>query len=260
MTIYRCNFCASQFNSIYSLKRHIFSCHAFDIDFKITCNIDGCSEKLHDKFGIRQHVFRRHKGKVWNLPRHWYTKISVLDPVKMSSAAVLTDNGASCKTVCLDITQSVLTASLHQDCLPSTSKSAALMDVSTLVNKAIISEEDGNNRKIEDSNIAVYENTITNLSFRKTKMAQSLCKLKSECDLTETGLQIVQKWTENLLEESVKTMIGGIKTALPIIPSEVDKVLELGLAMANPFAGVKTESQLKKLLPCFVVSIYTVTL
>jgi len=43
--------------------------------------------------------------------------------------------------------------------------------------------------------------------------------------------------------------------ALPVtIPPQVEEVLQLSLAMANSFANVKTESQRKTLLLCFVVS------
>jgi len=64
MTIYRCNFCAKIFKSLLSLKRHV-------------CNIDGCSEKLNNKISLRKHVHRKHKGKIWNVPKTWYTMVLV---------------------------------------------------------------------------------------------------------------------------------------------------------------------------------------
>ena len=95
---------------------------------------------------------------------------------------------------------------------------------------------------------------MNNICHRKSSIAQSLNKLKYDCNMTESSLQAVQNWAENVVQESVRTVIGGIKSVLPTISSEVHEILQLGLGLANPFGNMRTELQRKHHLPCYIVS------
>ena len=72
------NFCSAKFKSLFSWKKHVLSSHAFDANFKIVCNIDGCLAKLNDILSLRKYLFRNHKGKRWTVPKTWYKEIPVL--------------------------------------------------------------------------------------------------------------------------------------------------------------------------------------
>ena len=93
-------------------------------------------------------------------------------------------------------------------------------------------------------------------------MAQTLAKLKSDCDITEHSLQIIQQWAQDLLDECARTIIGGVKyyCTSEALSKEIEAVFQLGLRMANPSFDISSECQRRKLLFTFVVSSFRVCL
>ena len=79
LPVYYCNFCSVRYQSFISLKRHVLSCHEFRVSFKLICNINGCPEKLNGKLSLRKHIYRKHKGKRWEVPKTWYKKVLVME-------------------------------------------------------------------------------------------------------------------------------------------------------------------------------------
>ena len=244
LNLLQCNFCSAKFKLLYPLKRHVLANHSFDINCKIICNTDGSLMKLNDKLSLRKHVFRQHKRKHWKVPRCWYKKLPIADDDLFA----------------LNECSSGITSSNVLETFDATPVDHVPHDIETEnVYSGVDDSIKGQNIKFsgvttEDSDILVYNNAIDNMNCRKNAMVQSLCKLKYDCNLTETSLQVVLNWTENLLQECAKTIIGGIKSNLSSVSSKVNDVLQMGLALANPFYGMKTEKQRKKLLSCYVVS------
>ena len=116
------------------------------------------------------------------------------------------------------------------------------------------SENDDTESNDPDIDILTYHQTLKNLGQWKQLMAISLSKLKADGNVTKTSLQTIQEWAEGLIEESVRTVIGGVKLYCKEISTKLNEVFLLGLGLCNPFHGVKHEVQRKKCLPYFVVS------
>nr|CAB3263318.1 uncharacterized protein LOC108950651 [Phallusia mammillata] len=83
-------------------------------------------------------------------------------------------------------------------------------------------------------------------------MALSLTKLKSDCKMPETSMLLVKNWVETLLEQTVRCVIGGIKSHVEVT-QEIENVFEIGMGLANPFHAIETQSQRNQLLPCLVM-------
>ena len=272
--MYICSFCSKNFKSILTTKKHIFSAHCYDHNCKIVCNIDGCSEKLNNKLCLRKHIYKNHRGKKWIMPRSWYclSSLHVVDndrvgPTFGSSSNISNDCSSS----------NLFDVSYHNDApvqlgLDQTNEQHAI-EISTLelddecnqsqscygtsnneYDDIYSSENDDTESNDPDIDILTYHQTLKNLGQQKQLMAISLSKLKADGNLTETSLQTIQEWAEGLIEESVRTVIGGVKLYCKEISTKLNEVFLLGLGLCNPFHGIKHEVQRKKCLPYFVVS------
>jgi len=255
---YICNFCTKKFKHKITLKRHIFSCHCFERNCKITCSIDGCMAELNNKICLRKHVQRHHRGKLWELPKRWYhiSHITCVNHPTSSESLNIdlperTDNIMSVHTSSLAEIGPLANGTLNnlrmeQPIVPPTTT----FDCEMLEDKSLQSEE--------DDDVLTYKSTISNISQRKCSMSISLCQLKCKCNLTENNLVVIQDWAEELLQECVTTIIGGLKyhAESSFFTKEVCDVVHLGRGLANPFHGIRNESQRKKLIPCFVVSFF----
>ena len=246
-----CNFCSKRFEKLITLKKHIFSYHLLTgtSACKLVCNIEGCAEQLNDKFSLRKHMHKKHKGKKWCLPKSWYKQlpvgVAVVDPTQSSLSAESICNASPLSTFQYHSPESQRLC--NDGCSTSTNLVTSLTDTDVCIDDFHVNENN-------DYDVAIYKSTLKNLHLRKVMMAQSLCKLKSDCNLTETALTTIQEWTEAIVEEGIRTVIGGIKNYFQDIPPHIQNVLQLGLGMANPFVDVRTDLQRRKVMPCLIVS------
>ena len=246
-----CNFCSNRFGKLITLKKHIFSSHLLSgtDTCKLVCDIEGCVEQLNDKFSLRKHLQRKHKGKKWNLPKSWYKELpvgAVVSDIRQNRFSAEEIGPSDVSISFISQHQSTISQGLCND-RSSANLALAKTDNDVCINEFNINEND-------DYNIAIYKSTMKNLHLRKVMMAQSLCKLKSDYNLTDTALTAIQEWTEDILEEGIRTVIGGIKSYVQVIPTHIENVFQLGLGMANPFIDVRTELQRRKVMPCLIVS------
>ena len=189
----------------------------------------------------------------WEMPKNWCCELHPGAIEDFNNSAV----NASCNNGLID----VVPVQPDLDIPPSSSN---LVLDSELKHKdindaSLISIQDNDNSDEsmeEDNNILTFKNTLKNLDKRESQTSLSLCKLKSDCNLTESSLLVIEQWAEGLLQESINTVIGGIKCHLANdeITPEIQTVFELGRGLANPFANVETEAKRKNMLPCCVVS------
>ena len=248
-----CNFCAEKFMSKLSIKRHIFSSHCFDKNFEIICNIGGCTNHLNSVICLRKHVSTHHRGMSWEMPKNWYRELHTGAIEDFNNSAV----NASCSTGLIDVVPVPpdlgIPPSSSNLILDSELKHKDINDASLI---SIQDNDDSDESMEEDNDILTFKNTLKNLDKRENQTSLSLCKLKSDCNLTESSLLVIEQWAEGLLQESINTVIGGIKCRLANdkITPEIQTVFELGRGLANPFANVETEAKRKNMLPCFVVS------
>ena len=254
-----CNFCSKRLKKLITLKKHIFSSHLLSRNgnCKLVCNIEGCQQQVNDKLGLRKHMQRKHKGKTWKLSKSWYKDLAVGAVVddatqSCSSFEVNTDTGTNWPTGISSTCQNQATNSVDS-CETSSSTGNNFITAGAYTNDIPIN--DSYMLENDDYDVVVYQNTLENLHLRKVVMAQSLCKLKSDYNLTETTLSAIQEWAEGIIEEGIRTIVGGVKAHFPAMTPQIKNVLQLGLGMANPFADVRTELQRKKAMPCLIVSL-----
>lgn len=193
------------------------------------CDIDNCSIKLNSKHSLRKHVRKWHFGKRWKVPVAWYSLSQ--EPSTSSSSCLQSE------TFLVD---DVVEANSFQANDPTMDEMASDDEVIDSLNDS---------PETFDIDVDVQE-----FSSRQIDMALSLAKLKADCNMNESALQIVQRWTEDLLEYQMKYVIESLKSCKSFsVTEEIENVFEIGMGLANPFHGVQNEYCRKKLLPCFVV-------
>ena len=189
----------------------------------------------------------------WEMPKNWYCELHPGAIEDFNNSAV----NASCSNGLID----VVPVQPDLDIPPSSSNLVLNSELKhkDIIDASLISIQDNDNSDEsmeEDNNMLSFKKTLKNLNKRESQTSLSLCKLKSDCNLTESSLLVIEQWAEGLLQESINIVIGGIKCHLANdeITPEILTVFELGRGLANPFANVETEAKRKNMLPCCVVS------